>query len=153
MATCRGGLAASRLELEITEGVLIDDTSRALSVLLRLKALGVRIALDDFGKGYSSLSYLRAFTFDKIKIDRSFISDLATNHQSVVIVRTVIGLGRSLNIPVLAEGVETQAQYDALAHEGCDEVQGYLTGRPLPIEDYASVVGRKVVARERAQAS
>jgi diguanylate cyclase (GGDEF)-like protein/PAS domain S-box-containing protein len=147
------GLAASRLELEITEGVLIDDFSRALSVLLRLKALGVRIALDDFGKGYSSLSYLRSFTFDKIKIDRSFISDLATNHQSVVIVRTVIGLGRSLNIPVLAEGVETQAQHGVLAHEGCDEVQGYLTGRPLPIEDYASVVGRKVVARERAQAS
>ncbi len=146
------GLAASRLELEITEGVLIDDFSRAVSILLRLKSLGVRFALDDFGTGYSSLSYLRAFTFDKIKIDRSFITDLAPNHQSILIVRAVIGLGRSLSIPILAEGVETQAQHDALMEAGCDEVQGYLTGRPRAIEDYAAVVGRKETAAVHAQA-
>ncbi len=147
------GLPANRLELEITEGVLIDDFARALSILRRLKALGVRIALDDFGKGYSSLSYLRAFPFDKIKIDRSFISDLGSNQQSVAIVHAVIGLGRSLNIPILAEGVETQAQHAFLAQEGCHEVQGYLTGRPLDIAEYAEVVGRKSVAKVRAIAS
>jgi diguanylate cyclase (GGDEF)-like protein/PAS domain S-box-containing protein len=140
------GLAPDRLELEITEGVLIDDFSRAVSILRRLKSLGVQIALDDFGTGYSSLSYLHAFPFDKIKIDRAFISDLESNHQSIAIVRAVIGLSRSLNIPILAEGVETQAQHAFLVEEGCDEVQGYLTGRPLAIADYAGVVGRKEVA-------
>jgi diguanylate cyclase (GGDEF)-like protein/PAS domain S-box-containing protein len=140
------GLAASRLELEITEGVLIDDFSRAVSILRRLKSLGVQIAMDDFGKGYSSLCYLHAFPFDKLKIDRSFISDLETNHHSIAIVRAVIGLGRSLDIPIVAEGVETNAQYKWLRQEGCDEVQGYLTGRPLAIEDYADVVGRKMLA-------
>ena len=124
------GLAANRLELEITEGVLIDDFSRAVSILRRLKALGVQIVLDDFGTGYSSLSYLRAFPFDKLKIDRSFIADLEGNQQSIAIVQAVIGLCRSLKIPVLAEGVETKAQHAFLTREGCDEVQGYLTGRP-----------------------
>ena len=147
------GLSPNRLELEITEGVLIDDFSRAVSILRRLKSLGVRIALDDFGKGYSSLSYLRAFPFDKIKIDRSFITDLGTNHQSIAIVHAVIGLGRSLNIPILAEGVETKAQHDILLKEGCDEVQGYLTGRPLAIADYAEAVGRKIIAPVCAKAS
>jgi EAL domain-containing protein (putative c-di-GMP-specific phosphodiesterase class I) len=146
------GLAPNRLELEITEGVLIDDFSRAVSILRRLKSIGVRIALDDFGAGYSSLSYLRAFPFDKIKIDRSFITDLGTNHQSIAIVHAVIGLGRSLNIPILAEGVETKAQHDILLKEGCDEVQGYLTGRPLAISEYAEAVGRKVIAPVRAKA-
>ena len=146
------GLAAARLELEITEGVLVDDFPRAVSILRRLKSLGVRIVLDDFGSGYSSLSYLHAFPFDKIKIDRTFVSDLETNHHSVAIVRAVIGLGRSLHIPTLAEGVETQAQHAFLAQEGCDEVQGYLTGRPLAIANYAAVVGRKIIAAELAQA-
>ena len=139
------GLAPSRLELEITEGVLIDEFSRAVSILRRLKSLGVQIALDDFGTGYSSLSYLHSFPFDKIKIDRTFISDLEDNRHSIAIVRAVIGLCRSLNIPILAEGVETQAQHAFLAQEGCNEVQGYLTGRPLQMADYASVVGRKAV--------
>ena len=147
------GLAPRRLELEITEGVLIDDLSRAVSILLRLKSLGVRIALDDFGKGYSSLLYLRAFPFDKIKIDRSFISDLDSNHHSTAIVHAVIGLGRSLDIPILAEGVETQAQHAFLLQEGCDEAQGYLTGRPLAIVHYADVVGRKFPAPKKAVAS
>ena len=146
------GLAPERLELEITKGVLVDDFPRAVSILRRLKSLGVRIVLDDFGSGYSSLSYLHAFPFDKIKIDRTFISDLETNHHSVAIVRAMIGLGRSLKIPILAEGVETQAQHAFVAQEGCDEVQGYLTGRPLDIADYAGVVGRKLIAAPRARA-
>jgi diguanylate cyclase (GGDEF)-like protein len=140
------GLAPNRLELEITEGVLIGDFSRAVSILRRLKSLGVQIALDDFGTGYSSLSYLHAFPFDKIKIDRTFISDLETNRHSIAIVLALIGLSRSLNIPILAEGVETQAQHAFLAQEGCAEMQGYLTGRPLEIANYAGVVGRKEIA-------
>jgi EAL domain-containing protein (putative c-di-GMP-specific phosphodiesterase class I) len=146
------GLAPARLELEITEGVLIDDFSHAVSTLRRLKSLGVQIALDDFGTGYSSLSYLHAFPFDKIKIDRTFISDLESNRHSIAIVRAVISLSRSLNIPILAEGVETQAQHAFLAQEGCVEVQGYLTGRPLEIAKYAGVVGRKEIATTYARA-
>ncbi len=136
------GLAPGRLELEITEGVLIGDYSGALSILRRLKALGVRIAMDDFGTGYSSLSYLQAFPFDKIKIDRTFIANLARNAQSAAIIRAVIGLGRGLNLPVVAEGVETAEQLAFLTHEGCDEVQGYLIGRPGPISHFAAMLGR-----------
>ena len=130
------GLAPARLELEVTENVLIDDFSRAISILARLKALGVRIALDDFGSGYSSLSYLHSFSFDKIKIDRTFIGDLEINRHSKAIVRAVTDLGHSLNVPILAEGVETPAQHALLQSSGCDEVQGYLTGRPALIGDY-----------------
>lgn len=140
------GLAPGRLELEITEGVLIDDFSRAVSILRKLKSLGVQIALDDFGTGYSSLSYLHSFPFDKIKIDRTFIFDLENNRHSIAIVRAVIGLSRSLNIPILAEGVETEAQHAFLANEGCDEVQGYLTGRPDEIAEYADLVGQRGAA-------
>jgi diguanylate cyclase (GGDEF)-like protein len=136
------GLAANRLELEITEGVLIGDFSRAVSILRRLKALGVRIAMDDFGTGYSSLSYLQSFPFDKIKIDRAFISNLDRNVQSTAIVRAVIGLGHGLSLPVSAEGVETKEQMNFLAREACDEMQGFLFGRPLPIDAYAELVGR-----------
>ncbi len=136
------GLAPARLELEITEGVLINDFPRAVSILRRLKSIGVRIALDDFGKGYSSLSYLHSFAFDKIKIDRVFISDLERNHHSKAIVRAVIGLGHSLSIPILAEGVEDESQRAILVREGCDEIQGYLAGRPYPIGNYAELVGR-----------
>ncbi|MGZ5804867.1 MAG: bifunctional diguanylate cyclase/phosphodiesterase [Xanthobacteraceae bacterium] len=138
------GLAPHRLELEVTEGVLIDDFSRALSILLRLKTLGVRIAMDDFGTGYSSLSYLQAFPFDKIKIDRTFNANLGDNQHSAAIVRAVLGLGRGMNIPVVAEGVETPEQLAFLARESCEEVQGYLIGRPAPIDTYAGVVGREV---------
>jgi diguanylate cyclase (GGDEF)-like protein/PAS domain S-box-containing protein len=140
------GLAPSRLELEITEGVLIEDYSHAMAVLARLKALGVQIALDDFGTGYSSLSYLHAFPFDKIKIDRAFIGDLDRNQHSIAIVRAVIDLGHSLDIPILAEGVENAEQHALLFRKGCDEVQGYFTGRPRPVEDYAGLVGRGVGA-------
>ncbi len=145
------GLAPHRLELEITEGVFIDDFSRAISILLRLKALGVRIALDDFGSGYSSLSYLHSFAFDKIKIDRTFICDLENNRHSMAIVNAVIDLGHSLHIPVLAEGVETAAQHAILCERGCDEVQGYLLGRPLSIENYADLTGSAPVAPSGAR--
>jgi diguanylate cyclase (GGDEF)-like protein len=136
------GLSANRLELEITEGVLIGDFARAVSILRRLKALGVRIAMDDFGTGYSSLSYLQSFPFDKIKIDRTFISNVERSAQSATIVRAVISLGRGLNLPVVAEGVETEEQRRFLEGEACDEVQGYLIGRPRPIEDYEELTGR-----------
>jgi diguanylate cyclase (GGDEF)-like protein len=143
------GLAAGRLELEITEGVLIGDFSRAVSILRRLKALGVRIAMDDFGTGYSSLSYLQSFPFDKIKIDQAFISNLDRNMQSTAIVRAVIGLGHGLSLPVSAEGVETEEQMNILLREACDEVQGFLFGRPQPIETYAALVGRAPSAPEQ----
>ena len=136
------GLAPTRLELEITEGVLVEDFARGVSILRRLKMLGLRIAMDDFGTGYSSLSYLQSFPFDKIKIDQSFISKVKNNPQSAAIVRGVIGLAHGLNLPVLAEGVETKAQLDFLAAESCDEVQGYLMGRPHPISHYSKLVGR-----------
>lgn len=124
------GLSPSRLELEITETAMISDLDRTTHVLRQLKALGVTIAMDDFGTGYSSLSTLRAFPFDKIKLDRSFMSELDGSPQARAIIRAVLALGESLEIPVLAEGVETVGQLDFLREQGCDEVQGYLLGRP-----------------------
>ncbi len=144
------GLAPERLVLEITEGALMDDYSRAVSILRRLKALGVRIAMDDFGTGYSSLSYLQSFPFDKIKIDQTFIANLERNAQSLAIVRAVLGLGRSLDLTTVAEGVETQAQLSMLRSEGCDEMQGYLIGRPQPIAEYAEIAGRPAHERRAA---
>ena len=137
------GLAPHRVELEVTEGALINDFARAVSILRRTKMLGVSIAMDDFGTGYSSLSYLQSFPFDKIKIDRTFIANLTENHYSATIVRAVIGLGRGLDLPVVAEGVETAEQLAFLARESCDEVQGFYIGRPAPIESYAVVIGRQ----------
>ena len=136
------GLAPGRLELEITEGVLIEDFDRGLALLRRLKALGVRISMDDFGSGYSSLSYLQAFPFDKIKIDRAFVMNLGRNPQSAAIVRAVIGLGHGLEMSIVAEGVETLEQLGFLADQGCDAVQGYFIGRPAPIGQYGVLVGR-----------
>ena len=136
------GLTPGRLELEITEGVLIEDFDRGLALLRRLKALGVRISMDDFGSGYSSLSYLQAFPFDKIKVDRAFVMNLGRNPQSAAIVRAVIGLGHGLEMSIVAEGVETQEQLSFLSDEGCDAVQGYFIGRPQPIGQYAALVGR-----------
>ena len=141
------GLSPSRLELEITEGVLIGDFTRALSILRRLKGLGVRIAMDDFGTGYSSLSYLQSFPFDKIKIDRSFIANVQSNHQSAAIVRAVIGLARGLEVPVVAEGVETSEQLAFLSQESCSEIQGYLIGKPSPIASYSEMIGRAETAQ------
>jgi diguanylate cyclase (GGDEF)-like protein/PAS domain S-box-containing protein len=136
------GLAPGRLELEITEGVLIEDFDRGLALLRRLKALGVRVSMDDFGSGYSSLSYLQAFPFDKIKIDRTFVMNLGRNPQSAAIVRAVIGLGHGLEMSIVAEGVETQEQLSFLASEGCNAVQGYFIGKPAPILLYSALVGR-----------
>jgi EAL domain-containing protein (putative c-di-GMP-specific phosphodiesterase class I) len=113
-----------------------------VSILRRLKALGVRIAMGDFGTGYSSLSYLQSFPFDKIKIDQSFVSNLQRNPQSAAIIRAVIGLGRGLHLPVVAEGVETKEQLEFLSRESCEEVQGFLVGKPHPIHYYADLVGR-----------
>ena len=137
------GLAPARLELEITEGVLIGDFNRAVEILRRLKNLGVRIAMDDFGTGYSSLSYLQSFPFDKIKIDQAFIANLSHSQQAATIIRAVIALGRGLDVPVSAEGVETEEQLKFLAAEQCSEIQGYLIGRPKPILEYAETIGRK----------
>lgn len=134
------GLDPPRLDLEITEGLLITDPDRALATLRRLKALGVKISMDDFGTGYSSLSYFRLFPFDKVKIDQSFIREMIDSPEALAIVRSVIGLGRGLGLSVVAEGVETNAQLDALIAEGCDQVQGYLISRPGPIEQFDRVV-------------
>jgi EAL domain-containing protein (putative c-di-GMP-specific phosphodiesterase class I) len=127
------GLPPKRLEIELTETAIMADRARALHVLRQIKALGVGIALDDFGTGYSSLETLRAFPFDKIKLDRFFAAELEGSPQSTAIIRAVLALGKSLCIPVLAEGVETQEQLDILLREGCDEIQGFLIGRPRPM--------------------
>jgi diguanylate cyclase (GGDEF)-like protein/PAS domain S-box-containing protein len=145
------GLNPQRLEIEITEGVLIEDFARATSILRKIKALGVHVAMDDFGTGYSSLSYLQSFPFDRIKIDQAFIANLETNAQSAAIVQAILGLGRSLKLPVIAEGVETEAQLAFLAKEGCNQVQGYLIGRPQPIAHYRDVVGLAVKAKVAAR--
>ena len=115
-----------------------------LAALNRLKALGVQVALDDFGTGYSSLATLRAFPFDKLKIDRSFVAgiDTASGLQDVAIVRAVMGLARGLGLPVVAEGVETALQLGALREAGCEEVQGWLVGRPAPIESFGHLLKR-----------
>ncbi|QKC93138.1 EAL domain-containing protein [Mesorhizobium sp. NZP2234] len=128
------GVPAAQLELEITETVLMDESKAVLKTLRQLRELGIRIALDDFGTGYSSLGYLRRFPVDKIKIDRSFIGDMA-NHDTAAIVRTVIGLGTELGIVVTAEGVETEMQLDMLRENGCVEAQGYLIGVPSKASD------------------
>jgi diguanylate cyclase (GGDEF)-like protein/PAS domain S-box-containing protein len=130
------GLPAKRLEIEITETALVRDLNRTLATLRQVKALGVDIAMDDFGTGYSSLSNLRAFPFDRIKIDRSFIKQVHSNQQAATIVRAVLGLGKGLGLPVIAEGVETNDELRFLQQESCDEVQGYLLGRPAAIETF-----------------
>lgn len=131
-ALALSGLAPQRLELEVTESVLLAESEANVATLHALRDLGVRIAMDDFGTGYCSLSYLQKFPFDKIKIDRSFVSRLGEDPHSTAIVRAVIGLGASLGIVTVAEGVETEAQFAHLREEGCGEVQGYLFGRPSP---------------------
>jgi len=129
------GLPAPRLEAEITESVLLDDTEANLATLRQLRELGVRIVLDDFGTGYSSLRYLQSFPFDKIKIDQSFIRNVAVNDDTLKIVRAIVMLARSLGMTTTAEGVETKEQLDAVRFEGCDEVQGYLIAKPIPADD------------------
>jgi diguanylate cyclase (GGDEF)-like protein len=139
-ALAASGLAAERLELEITESVLLQDSEATLAALHRLRSFGVKISMDDFGTGYSSLSYLRSFPFDKIKIDRSFVQELATREDSMAIVRAVTGLGKSLGISIVAEGVETTEQLGLLRTEGCTEVQGFLFSRPRPAQDVEAML-------------
>jgi diguanylate cyclase (GGDEF)-like protein len=144
------GLAPHRLELEITERIFMENTENTLATLRRIKGLGVRIALDDFGTGYSSLSYLRSFPFDKIKVDRAFVSDLSERNEHIVIVQAVVSIARALGMTTTAEGVETEAQHEFLAALGCDEVQGYLFSAPVPVaslaEFFAGWVPGKILA-------
>ena len=147
------GLDPARLELEVTESVLLSDlggsgegTDRVVAALHQVRALGVRLAMDDFGTGYSSLASLRAFPFDKIKLDRGFVADLGRSADADAIVRAVLGLGRGMKLPVVAEGVETAGQAAALRLEGCDELQGYLIGRPLPIASYVDLTSARLGA-------
>jgi diguanylate cyclase (GGDEF)-like protein len=140
LALTNSGLAPERLELEITESVLLHNNEATLAMLRQIKQFGVKISMDDFGTGYSSLSYLRSFPFDKIKIDRSFIRDLASSDDCVAIVRAVTSLGASLGMATIAEGVETTEQLERLRREGCDEVQGYLLGRPTSVADMAPLL-------------
>lgn len=138
-ALAETGLDPERLELEITEGVMVTDADRAMATFARLRALGVRIALDDFGTGYSSLSYLHRFPLTTLKIDKSFVAKLGVTLESVAITRAVIQLGHALGIEVVAEGVETPEQLDFLIQEGCDLTQGFLLGRPLEAEAWRAV--------------
>jgi EAL domain-containing protein (putative c-di-GMP-specific phosphodiesterase class I) len=134
-ALARSSLPAGRLELEITELVLMQENHAALAMLRQLKDLGVSIAMDDFGTGYSSLGYLRSFPFDRVKIDQSFIRDLSKDDDSLAIIRAVVGLGHSLGFVTTAEGVETQQQLDVLKAEGCTEAQGFYFSRPKTASD------------------
>jgi diguanylate cyclase (GGDEF)-like protein/PAS domain S-box-containing protein len=134
------GLPPKRLEIEITETVLLDKSDHVLATLHALRALGVRISMDDFGTGYSSLSYLRSFPFDKIKIDQSFVRDLDSNHDAQAIIRSIISLGRGLGVTITAEGVETEAELSCLRSEGCHEGQGFLFSRARPNAEIAELL-------------
>lgn len=150
------GLPAARLELEITESVMIGDSDQILETLHALRRMGVHISMDDFGTGYSALSYLRAFPFDKIKIDRSFIEDVGAEDANFEIIKAVIALGKSLGMATTAEGVETQQQLDAVRAHGCSEVQGFFFSRPLTAPDTQALIDRLVPAGKasrRAKAS
>jgi EAL domain-containing protein (putative c-di-GMP-specific phosphodiesterase class I) len=128
-------LAPERLEIEITESVLMENRDEALPILHALRQRGIRISMDDFGTGYSSLSYLSSFPFDKIKIDKSFVNDIVDNKEAFAIMRAIILLGNALGMRVTVEGVETAQQHDLLAQEACDEIQGYHISSPRPAFD------------------
>jgi diguanylate cyclase (GGDEF)-like protein len=145
----RTGLPACRLELEVTESLLIDSADLALRALRSLKCMGVSIALDDFGTGYSSLSYLRLFPFDKIKIDKSFIRDLGDDPCALSIVDAILAMGRSLDMDVIAEGIETEQQLTILRRRNCSEVQGFLLGRPIPSEAVGQYIDEATPDRVR----
>jgi EAL domain-containing protein (putative c-di-GMP-specific phosphodiesterase class I) len=136
------GLPADRLELEITESVLLGNNSGTTETLHALRRLGVRISMDDFGTGYSSLSYLRSFPFDKIKIDQSFIRDLGTTERSSSIVKAIIAICSGMGMVTTAEGVETEEQIAQLRAEGCDEVQGYFFSCPVPRQEIPRLISR-----------
>jgi EAL domain-containing protein (putative c-di-GMP-specific phosphodiesterase class I) len=141
-ALAASGLPAARLEVEVTESVLLEKTEENLSILRNLHELGVRISLDDFGTGYSSLSYLQSFRFDKIKIDRSFVRDLRTDSDNIAIVRAIAGLGTSFGVTTTAEGVETEEELRCIEQEGCTEVQGYFYSPPKPAAELPEILAR-----------
>jgi len=143
-ALAAAGLPAHRLEVEITESVLMQNSEATLATLHRLRELGVKISMDDFGTGYSSLSYLRSFPFDKIKIDRCFISGLATGDDSVAIVLAIAGLAKHLGIATTAEGVETRQQLQQVKALGCSEIQGFLFSAPRPIDEVTQLLRSRV---------
>ena len=139
-ALAASGLPAHRLEVEITETVMLQDTTTTLATLDDLRSLGIHIAMDDFGTGYSSLSYLRRFPFNKIKIDQCFIRDLSDDHELMAVLRAITGIGVSLGMTTTAEGVETLDQLSRLRAEGCNEVQGYFFSKPKPVEEVANML-------------
>jgi EAL domain-containing protein (putative c-di-GMP-specific phosphodiesterase class I) len=145
-ALAETGIAPSRVELEITETTLLHENETTLATLRAMHTIGVRIVLDDFGTGFSSLSYLRSFPFDRIKIDRSFVKDLGLRNDADAIIRAIVGLGKSLRIPVTAEGVETREQLELVRVEGCDEAQGYLISRPIPAANVTLLLSSRSVA-------
>ncbi len=133
------GIAPACLELELTESILMSDVSQAMQILQGLKRLGLAIAVDDFGTGYSSLNYLKQFPIDVLKIDRSFVDGLPHGEQDAQIARAIIAMAHSLNLMVIAEGVESHEQLEFLREHGCDEVQGFLFGRPVPADQFAAL--------------
>jgi diguanylate cyclase (GGDEF)-like protein/PAS domain S-box-containing protein len=141
---------AGRVELELTESMLMQDAREAVQTLSALSDLGTQLAIDDFGTGYSSLSYLKQFPVDKLKLDQSFVRHMVTDHNDAVIARATINLGHSLGLEVIAEGVETEDQYDYLRAEGCDVVQGFLFGRPMPPADLAALLRKQDQAARSA---
>jgi EAL domain-containing protein (putative c-di-GMP-specific phosphodiesterase class I) len=150
-ALAASGLAPARLEIEITETVLLQNRETTLAVLHRLRALGIRIAMDDFGTGYSSLTYLQSFPFDKIKIDRSFVKDINRNTGSLNIVRAVAALANGMGMTATAEGVETHQQLAQIVAAGCTEMQGYLFSQPLPASEIKELFLSQPEARKASR--
>jgi EAL domain-containing protein (putative c-di-GMP-specific phosphodiesterase class I) len=144
------GLSASRLELEITESLMLEDPDGVIRDLERLKALGVQLAIDDFGTGYSSLSYLRRFPVDTLKIDKCFVDDLALDPGDAAIVTSIVVLGQSLGLSIVAEGVENERQLEFLRVLGVDEIQGYLLSKPLAVDEIPSFLCISEVASQAA---
>ena len=142
-ALATSGLSPHRLELEITEAVLMQNSDSILDTLHRLRALGIRISMDDFGTGYSSLSYLRSFPFDKIKIDRCFIKGLGESSEADAIVRAVADLAESLGMTTTAEGVETRQQLDLVRNLGCTDVQGFFYSQPVPMCELVGILAKR----------
>jgi EAL domain-containing protein (putative c-di-GMP-specific phosphodiesterase class I) len=128
------------LKLELTESMLVDDIEKIIASMMALKAIGVRFELDDFGTGYSSLQYLKKLPLYQLKIDQSFVRDLASESNDQAIVRTIIAMAESLKLEVIAEGVETEDQLSHLRNYGCNHFQGYLFGKPMPIEEFEAAL-------------
>src|SRR5690606_41025365 len=141
------GLPPNQLQLEITEGMVMGDPERTANLLRKIKALGVRLSLDDFGTGHSSLAYLRRFPIDVIKIDRSFVKDIVDSRDDAPIVRAIIAIAASMGSEVIAEGVETEMQRDVLVGLGCNQMQGFLFHRPMP----ATMLGPTIASAQRSR--